>query len=182
MHITEILRKIGQFSDEEIKLFESVITRRSISKNEVILQEGDISQSFYFINSGSFFQFFVKDIDEVIIDLHTGNEWMYNHDSLIGQEPSLTTIKAFTDAEVLELKLVSFHKLVTRSDAFLQFNRVLDQPRNRTYLFDNALSPAEKYSYINQAKPLITKTFPVKMIASYLKIAPETLSRVRGQY
>ncbi|RYG04569.1 MAG: Crp/Fnr family transcriptional regulator [Chitinophagaceae bacterium] len=182
MEVKEILYNIGQFSDHEIELFESAIIRRSISKNDLILREGEICRSFYYILSGAIFQFITKDIDEVIVDLHTSNEWMYNHDSLISQEPSLTTIQAFTDTELLELKLVGFHKLVTQSDAFLQFNKVLNQPKNRTYLFDNALNPLEKYNYINEAKPLVTKTFPVKMIASYLKIAPETLSRVRGRY
>jgi hypothetical protein len=64
----------------------------------------------------------------------------------------------------------------------LQFGKILNQSINRTFIFDNSLSPNEKYGYINEAKPQIAKVFPNKMIASYLKMAPETLSRVRAKY
>lgn len=64
----------------------------------------------------------------------------------------------------------------------MQFGKILNQSKNRIAIFDNSLNPAQKYNYINNAKPELAKVFPIKMIASYLKIAPETLSRVRANY
>ena len=139
-------------------------------------------QSLYFIQSGSFFQFQLRDIDEVIIDLHLEGEWMFNHYSLTEQTPSNTSIKAFSKAEVIELSLTGFHLLASKSTSFLQFHKILNQVHNRTYIFDNSLSPAERYEYIKKVKPELVKIFPIKMIASFLKIAPETLSRVRARY
>jgi hypothetical protein len=107
---------------------------------------------------------------------------MFNHSSLIKQVPSDTTIKAFEKSDVLELSLNNLHNLIARSPSFLSLGRLFDQASNRTYLFDNALSPIQKYNYIKNVKPLIVQVFPVKMIASYLKISPETLSRVRANH
>lgn len=180
MSAQEILASVGSFSSHDLLLFEEQTVRKVFSKNDMVLREGEICQSVYFILSGSFFQFRYNDTTETIIDLHLPKEWMYNHPSLIEQKPSDTTIKAFENSDVLELSLNNLHRLIAQSQSFLSLGRIFDQPNNRTYLFDRSLSPVEKYNYIKNVKPLIVQVFPVKMIASYLKIAPETLSRVRA--
>ncbi|WP_226389147.1 Crp/Fnr family transcriptional regulator [Penaeicola halotolerans] len=181
MTTKEVLDDLGQFSDFDSALFEKYALRRKLDKNEVLLHEGEICKSFFFILSGAFFQFQTVDTDEVIIDLHLQNEWMFNQESLTEQVPSNTTIKAFTKSEIIELSLHSFHHLSSQAPAFLQFGSILNQTKHRTSLFDNSLSPADKYHYINLIKPELTKVFPLKMISSYLKVAPETLSRVRAR-
>lgn len=180
MKTQEILGKIGQFSDTDIAHFKKYTTNKTIDKNHSLLNEGEICQSVFYILSGSFFQFKTDDAGENIIDLHLEKEWMFNNQSLIEQSPSKTAIKAFAKSEVIELRLNSLHSLIAESQAFLQLCRIFNQANNRIYLFDNSLNPTEKYKYINETKPYITKVFPIKMIASYLKIAPETLSRVRA--
>jgi CRP-like cAMP-binding protein len=182
MTTQEILTSLGHFSNLDTELFEKHSTKKILNRNEVLLNEGEVCKCFYFILSGSFFQFQAYEIDEVIIDLHLQNEWMFNQQSLTEQTVSNTTIKAFSKSEVIELSLNSFHCLCSKSQSFLQFGKILNQSKNRTFIFDNSLNPNEKYSYINKSKPLLTKVFPIKMIASYLKIAPETLSRVRANY
>jgi CRP-like cAMP-binding protein len=182
MATQEILNSVGQFSANDVLLFEKHTVQRSFNKNDILLHEGEICPSVYFILSGSFFQFQANGTTETIIDLHLPEEWMFNHSSLIKQVPSDTTIKAFEKSDVLELSLNNLHSLIARSQSFLSLGRLFDQAGNRTYLFDNALSPIQKYNYIKNAKPLIVQVFPVKMIASYLKIAPETLSRVRANH
>lgn len=176
-----ILNHIAPFSPSESEWFEKHTTIKTLAKGEVLLKEGAICQSLYYILSGSFFQYQIDEADEVIIDLHVQDEWMYNHQSLIQQSPSSTTLKAFEKAEILELTLSSYHYLVSQSTSFLQLSALLNQPQHRTHIFDNALSPAQSYAYLQKTKPLAIKTFPVKMIASFLKIAPETLSRIRAK-
>ena len=78
MTTQEILNSLGQFSNFDTELFEKYSARRSLNKNEVLLNEGEVFKSFYFILSGSFSQFQTNDINEVIIDLHLQNEWMFN--------------------------------------------------------------------------------------------------------
>lgn len=178
MTTQEILNSVGHFSSHDLLLFEEYAVQKSFKKNEVLLNAGEICKTVYFILSGSFFQF--TGTVETIIDLHLPKEWMYNHLSLIEQIPSDTTIKAFEQSKVIALSLDNLHDLIARSQSFLGLGKIFGQTNNRAYLFDHALNPIEKYNYIKSVKPLIVKVFPVKMIASYLKIAPETLSRVRA--
>ena len=178
----EILTKIGQFSQTDITLFEKCCTQKTLNKNDVLLEEGATCRSFFYIISGSCYQYQEGKITEDIIDLHLEKEWMFNHRSLVEQSPSTTAIRAFAKSELIELSLDSLHRLIGQSPAFLQFGSILNQSNNRTHLFDNAFNPAQKYQYIQKAKPMIAQVFPIKMIAAYLKIAPETLSRVRANY
>lgn len=182
MTTQEILSAIGQFSSFDIELFEKHTSVERLNKNDTLLPEGIVCKNFYFILTGSFIQFRTTEIEEQIIDLHLGGEWMFNQESMTEQRPSTTTFKAFSKSEVIILSLSAFHDLCSKSPSFLQFGRILNQSKFRTAIFDNSLNPAEKYRYINTVKPGLTKVFPVKMIASYLKVAPETLSRVRADY
>ncbi len=182
MTINEILNSLGQFSNFDFELFERYTIKKILDRNEVLIKEGEVCKCFYFILSGSFFQFQKIDSNEVIIDLHLHDEWMFNQQSLTEQMASNTTIKSFSKSEIIELSLVSFHCLCSKSQSFLQFGKIFNQSKNRTYIFDNSLKPNEKYNFITKSKPQLAKIFPIKMIASYLKIAPETLSRVRANF
>jgi CRP-like cAMP-binding protein len=114
-----------------------------------------------------------------IIDLHVANEWFFNQHSFATQSPSTSFIAAYTDSTVLELSIESIHYLINCSQAFFQLNKLLAQPADKNYFFDNMLTPLEKYQYIVDKRSGLLQTFPLKMIASYLKVSPETLSRVR---
>lgn len=178
----KILNGIGKFSDLDCEHFEKYSTRQKLNKNEFLLKEGEICSSFYFVIDGSFTQYQIKDIEERIVDLHLKNEWMFNQDSLTEQIPSQNNIRAFTNSEILTLTLNGFHYLCSKSQAFLQFGKILNQTKYRTSLFDSSLNPLEKYDFISKIRPELTNTFPLKLIASYLKLAPETLSRVRATF
>ena len=180
MKNVEILNTIGQFSNSDCELFEKHATKQVLNKNDLLLKEGEVCTSFYFVLQGSFIQYQTKDIEEHIVDLHLTKEWMFNQESLTEQKPSLTNIQAFSNAEVLSLSLSSFHRLCGQSQAFLQFGKILNQTKYRTLLYDHSLNPSEKYEFILKSKPELIRMFPLKVIASYLKVTPETLSRVRA--
>lgn len=180
--IASILHNIGRFTEADTRAFETSIVRKRIKKNEVVLQEGQTCQSAFYIVSGSFYQFCYDDIDENIIDLHLPNEWVLNHSSFMTQKPSQSIIKAFSEAEILELSVHAIHELITKSPIYLQLGKILDQAATRIHFFDNASTPQQKYNYVMDNRPQLLHVFPLKMIASYLKITPETLSRVRSLY
>ena len=178
----EILNGIGKFSHLDCELFDKYTTRQKLNKDEFLVKEGEICNSFYFVIEGAFIQYQIKDIEEKIVDLHLSNEWMFNQESLTEQSHSKTNIKAFSNSEVISLTLSGFHYLCSKSQTFIQFGKILNQTKYRTSLYDNSLNPQEKYDFINKIRPELTHIFPLKLIASYLKVTPETLSRVRANF
>src|SRR5690606_16354801 len=117
--------------------------------------------------------------DENILELHTDNEWFFNRSSLTRQTPAQSFVKAYTNSIILEINIQSIHALIYKSAAFFQFNSIISQPASSSYFFDNTTTPLQKYQHVLAHKPALLHTFPLKMIAAYLKITPETLSRVR---
>ena len=177
---SEILLTTGTYSNEEITLFEEVIKSRHVARNEFLLQKGQVTKSMYYLLSGSIYQYEqVSELDQNIIDLHIRGEWLLNYQSLISQRPSETYIQTFTDCHILELSLDMVHYLTGKSIAFLQLNRVLEGALRRMKFFDQAMTPVQKYNFILDNRPQLIQAFPLKMISSYLKLTPETLSRVR---
>jgi len=179
----DFLLDFGRFSAEDRSLFENTWTKRECSKNETILNIGEICQSVFFIAKGAFVQYNFKDeIEQNIIELHLENEWLLNQQSFVSQKPSETIIEAFTDSTIYELTIHQLHELIGKSPAFFQLGKVLEPHYSRIHLFDKSLSPLEKYQFIFQHRRGLLQAFPLKMIASYLKITPETLSRVREKF
>ncbi len=176
-----LLKNIGNFSNEEIILFRERAIKRNFQKNEILLNEDDVCKSAFYIMSGEAFQFCYDDIDENIIDLHIANDWCLNHSSFVTQKPSTEIIKAYSELTVLELSIKSVHELVALSPSFFQLGSVLKQTVSRVQYFDNTNTAEEKHKQLFSSRPQLFQQFPLKMIAAYLKIAPETLSRIRGK-
>lgn len=177
---SEILRATGTYSDQDVLLFESWARERQIRKSEVLLREGEVARSLFLVLKGGVFQY-KKNVEKEpdIIDLHLPNEWFFNYTSLVGQKPSQAFIEAFTDSSIIELNLEAIHYLTSKSLAFMQLNRILEGAVSRLHFFDYSMTPLEKYQFVLKTRPQLIQVFPLKMIASYLKITPETLSRVR---
>lgn len=180
---SEVLKRTGQYSDGDIILFEQEVKLRKVPKGELLLRDGEIARSIFFIKKGAIYQCGPKPgAEKNIIDLHTENDWVLNHKSFISQSPSESIIVAFTESDVLEISIESIHDLINRSPAFLQLNRIIEQATSRLYFFDHSLTPLQKYQYLFENKPHLIQTFPLKFIAGFLKITPETLSRVREKF
>jgi CRP-like cAMP-binding protein len=179
MTSTEILARLGTFSPADVERFDQTVTRLNLVRGEFLLREGTVCRSAYFLLSGSVCQYREDDGEPQVIDLHAAHEWCFNHASFVEQRPSTTTLEVYADGTALELSIEQIHALIALSPAFLQMGRILQQGVSRLHYFDNSLTPLEKYEYVLAHRPHLLQAFPLKLIASYLKITPETLSRVR---
>jgi CRP-like cAMP-binding protein len=177
---SQILRTTGTYTDEEVRLFEDAVSTRYVPRNEFVLRKGQMARSMYYLLSGCISQYEqVSELDRNIIDLRVQNEWFLDYHSLISQRPSETCIQAFTEIHILEFSLDVVHYLTGRSIAFLQLNKILEGASERLRFFEQSMTPAEKYAFILDNRPQLIQHFPLKMVSSYLKLTPETLSRVR---
>lgn len=175
-----ILKTNGIYSSTDATLFERYTNVRELSAGDILLRPGDICRSISFLVKGSVYQYLpLGDEDENILDLYCPHEWFLNFNSFTSQNPSESFIKTFSASTIVELDIQSVHTLISRSPAFLQLGKIFERITSRLVFFDNRFTPAQKYQWILDNKAMLIQQFPLKMIASYLKITPETLSRVR---
>jgi len=176
------LEKVGSFSDTDFQKLIKYLIPRKLAKNEILLDQGQICQSVYFISSGSAYQFRYDDVEENVMDLHLAGEWCLNYSSFISQLPSENIIKANTETSVFELKMHAIHDLIAISPVFFQLAKILEGALLRMHYFESTMSPFEKYNHLINTRPQVLQMFPLKRIASYLNMSPETLSRVRSSF
>lgn len=175
----ESLKDVGLFFGNEHELFLSKIKLIEVKKGAVLLKKGGVCSSIYFIATGSVVQSLKKEDRDIVVDLYLPNEWVIEQQSFTSRNPSQYTIEAFEDATLVVLTIESIHQLIAASPSFFKLGSYLDRSKHRLGFYDGAATPDEKVAALLENKPEVFQKFPLKVIASYLKITPETLSRVR---
>jgi len=179
-NLLDAIRKFACFSQEELSLLTEKLVHRNLNKDEKLVKAGEVSGALYFVVNGAFRQFKItNDDEEVTVGLYIDGDWMMDHRSFTSQKPSENFITAFTDSEVFELNIHDIHTLIGMSQTFFQLGKILESVVYASDRYRDQTKPETKYEYLMANNPLIIQRFPLKYIASYLQITPETLSRVR---
>ncbi|NVJ46603.1 MAG: Crp/Fnr family transcriptional regulator [Cytophagia bacterium] len=178
--IFKSVRTIADFTQAELDLFSNSIEVKEIHKGDFLLSEGEISNALYFINQGALRRF--KNIDgynERTLDLYIEGDWAFDHPSFMKQAKTENNIEACEDSTVLSLSVEPLHSLIQKAPRFFSLGRILDNSKREEKLDLN--SPESLYKDLLENKPEYLQRFPLKHIASYLGVTPETLSRVRAK-
>ena len=176
----QLLKNAGTYSEKDALLLKKELHLKSIPKEGILLEKGQVCSSLCFIITGSFYHYRLdSESNKTIIELNIAQDWVINHKSFTSRNPSEYSIQAFGQSTYYEISMDAIHRLIGHSQAFLQMGKLLEEATARVHFFDNNSNPDEKYRYILENKPGLLLTFPQTFIASYLKMTPETLSRVR---
>lgn len=184
--IKAYLTEKGGLTDEEFIQLEPLITRKNVTKGEFLLRDGEICHETFFVEQG-LLRFY--DIDdngkEHIVQFASENWFVSDRSSIYFNRPSSYFIDAIEDSTVVSLNQDFLYKAIEISQAFSQYNeRILHnhifQLQNRIKMLIGASAEARYLDFI-RLYPDLTLRVPQWMIASYLGITPESLSRVRGE-
>lgn len=176
----------AEVSEEDFAAIEKVARIKKLRKKQYLLQEGDVCHDHCFITSGLLRTYSVDDKgNEHIIRFAMKDWWISDRESLLTGQPSRFNIDAIEDSSVLLFEKVQMDELTER---FPGFNRVINGILNKSFItaqnrIHEAISSTaeEKYHNFVSRYPDFALRVPQSMIASYLGIAPETLSRLRGK-
>ncbi|KPM30219.1 cAMP-binding protein [Croceitalea dokdonensis DOKDO 023] len=174
-----------KLSNEQKTLIEEIWYPKKLKKKQFLLQEGEICRFASFINKGAIRQYIVDDSGkENIVQLAIENWWITDRESLFNQIPSKYYIDAWEQTEVLLLKyknLEKFQTIPAVKEMFWKMNQN-NHIASQNRLIDSVNHSAkENYTKLLKTNPDFIQRFPQHIIASYLGITKETLSRVRHQ-
>ncbi len=184
--MSEILRQqiqeITPISDSEFEYILSHFTTKKIKKHQFLLQENDLVPNDYFVLSGFLKSYYLnQDGKEYIMQFATTNWWITDYNSYFNQIPATINVDCFEDAEILCLSLINREKLCSEMHKMEHFFRkksnagyVALQQRLLTLLNNN---PQERYEKLVRQYPVLIQKVPKSLIASYLGVSRETLSR-----
>ncbi len=181
------LRDKAGLNDEELKLMASVTIVKKLRKRQYLLQEGDISCYNCFIVKGCLRMYRIsKDGSEHILRFAVENWWIGDYESYNTGQPTKNNIDALEDSELLLIKKENLNALFQAIPKLQIFKERLeaknfDVSQNRI-LSNISETAEEKYNNFIKSYPQIYNRVPLHMIASYLGVSRETLSRVRHQF
>ncbi len=171
---------------EDFEIVKKELSTVTLKKNEIWEQEGKISQWMGFIHSGILRQYYIKDGIEFTIDFFMENDFVGNYISYEHQQPSQTITSAIESCELFVIPFSvfqSFYKKIPSTEAAAKIvgdQKILKlHERNSSLLMD---TPEERYNKLVVEKPNLINRVPQYLIAQYLGIRPESLSRIRKRY
>lgn len=175
-----------QLTNSEFELIKSVFIPKKIKRKQFFLQEGDVCKHFAFIVKGAMRQYMVDDKGvEHIVHLGIENWWVGDRESWVMLTPSIYYIDAWEDTESLLITRADTLKLVHQLPAFTELLRLLDERNNiatqKRITSSISFTAEKRYADFINSHPDFLQRFPQHIIASYLGITKETLSRVRKQ-
>lgn len=173
-----------QLNDDEKALIRDSFKHKCLRKKQYYLQEGDVNKYIGFVIKGAFRMYSVDGKGhEHIVRFSLENWWVGDYESYTLQIPSKYNVDAVEDAELLIISNTQSEELQSKVPAFAGMIRELDKraniaTQNRVHAAIS-LTAEERYQHLQETYPGFLQRFPQNMIASYLGISPETLSRIR---
>ncbi|HEX8460488.1 MAG TPA: Crp/Fnr family transcriptional regulator [Segetibacter sp.] len=171
-------------TDEEQEVCKTFFTPKKLRKKQYLLQQDDISRYTAFVEKGALKSYTVDEKgNEHILQFALEGWWASDMYSFITSEPASYNIDALEDCELLLLSQQSSEAMMQKLPKMERYFRLLGQnaivAMQRRMIGSLSQSAEEKYSKLVSTYPNIVQRVPQHMIASYLGITPETVSRIR---
>ncbi|ANE53693.1 Crp/Fnr family transcriptional regulator [Flavisolibacter tropicus] len=180
----QTLKNTVDFSEEDIVVIKNHLTPKKLRKKQYLLQEGDVCKFVAFVEKGVLRSYSIdeKGIEHIIQFALEG--WLIaDLYSFLTMEPATYTIDAIEDCELVLISKSAHEELLKTLPKYESWIRLqitgayIALQKRLTSII--SLTLEERYESFISLYPHIVQRVPQHMIASYMGLSPETLSRVR---
>ncbi len=167
------------------KLLAAVLKKQEFPKGRTLIKQHTVCNSIYFIEKGMTRTYYIKHGKDVTDWLSAENSFACSILSFITRQPDIRNVETLEpttcwtlDHKDLEQLYEQSHEIERMGRLLVSLGLVQVQKRFDDLHFASAL---ERYSIMLKENPSFINRVPLNIIASYLGITPETLSRIRTQ-
>ncbi|WP_306353787.1 Crp/Fnr family transcriptional regulator [Flavobacterium sp. '19STA2R22 D10 B1'] len=159
--------------------------KRNISKGDFLLKAGEIPKEYYFVNKGLFSYYYLAENGDMVIKIFFAeNSFVASTSALIQQQPSLFSIYALEDSEVIQFSASEFRRLLeVHHDLALYHIRYIEKnwivAKENSEITLKYETAKKRYLQFQQDYHTIEHRLKQHHIASFLGITPTQLSRIR---
>ena len=173
-------------SESDIAIIKSASVLRKLEKGEILLHEGEVARHGNFVARGCLRSYAIDDKGKQhIIQFAPENWWLTNAESIMSGSPSAYFIDALEESFIFTIEFKSFEAILKNIPAlafmFQQGIQKHASAKDKRIIASLSSTAEERYQDFLTTYPAIAQRVPQHMLASYLGISPETLSRIRKQ-
>jgi CRP-like cAMP-binding protein len=185
--ILKNIAKFIQLTPQEAEYFISILHHKKVKKRQYLFHEGEICRYQFFVNKGCLRSYHTDDKGmEHVAQFAIEDWWISDMYSFLTSTPARLNVDAVEDSEVLYFDKPSIEKFYIDVPKFERFARMQVQNgfiTNQQRIVESmSLDAEQRYCNFIGKYPLMEQRLPLKQIASYLGITPESLSRIRSKY
>jgi len=184
-NLIETFRKIGNISQENEIVLLSAIQRTECKSKTILQEQGKICNKIYFVEKGIARTFYYKDGKDITYWIALENDFVGAMSSYFMREPSNKMVETIEDCVLWEFEYQKLEGLFSTNQELEKVGRLfanygisLMEKRFDNLHFNTA---KERYDILIKQQPEILQRISLGMIASYLGVTQETLSRIRTQ-
>lgn len=171
-------------TEADKETIQTFFVSKKLRKRQYLLQEGDVCKNLTFIAKGLLRTYNVDEKgDEHMSVFGWEGWWLSDFNSFLTGDPAVFNIDAIEDSELLLISRADYESLTLSVPIMDRYFRILYQnsivTKERRLMSSITHSAEEKYVQLTQSNPKMIERVPQNLIASYLGIAPETLSRIK---
>lgn len=186
-NFAKYLRNHIDISDEDLDLIRAGCVERRMRKWQPILEDGEIWLVNCFIASGCLRMYRIgRDGREHTFRFGVDNWWVTDVESYNQEKPSMFNIQALAASTVIIWKKEKWTELMTTIPVLKEFQEALmansyEASQRRIYSLISS-SAEEKYNEFQKIYPSVFNRVPLHMVASYVGVSRETVSRLRKDF
>lgn len=180
------LEQFADISEDQIRMICEAGMERTLRKSQSLLHDGEVWDYNCFIISGCFRLYrFGEDGTDHTMRFGIENWWMTDQESYNNRTPSLYNIEALSKSTVILWTKGTWQHLISAIPALKLFEeglqaRAYEAAQRRIFSLISG-SAEEKYIEFQKTYPNVFNKVPLYMVASYLGMSRETLSRIRKE-
>ncbi len=179
------LEQFGDLPTDLVIAIEQILQKMEFPKKHILLKKGKVCSHLYFIEKGLARNFFEEEDKELTNDIVLEGELLVSFSSFISRTASLETIELLEDSVLYAIQYDDLQTLYNTFPIMERIGRMIAEHHYNSLAmksyrlkFSNS---SERYQYLFENKIEIVKRVPIGIIASYLGMSIETLSRIRSK-
>ena len=181
--ISNIKEKVD-INNHQIELLKSFFIEKKLRKKQFLLQQGELCRYLSFVSKGILKSYILDEKGLQRINLFAFEGWwISDFNSFINQEKAVLNIDAIENSELLLISYEDYEKLTLQIPIMDRYFRILYQKslvtKDRRLIISNSFTAEEKYLQLVKNNPEMIQKISHSLIASYLGLSPETISRIR---
>ncbi|MBE5319680.1 Crp/Fnr family transcriptional regulator [Pedobacter sp. MR2016-19] len=171
-------------TEKEKELIQTFFIQKRLRKHQYLLQEGDVCKYLAFVAKGLLRTYNIDEKGDAHMSVFGWEGWwLSDFNSFLSSEPAVFNIDAIEESELLLISRLDYDAITIEVPIMDRYYRILYQnslvTKERRLMSSITHTAEEKYLQLLALDPKIVERIPQNLIASYLGIAPETLSRIR---